>query len=143
VNPARRQLASASRHRPKLDALLPDDEGEDRLRAFFESCWNVKDHARSGLPASAHPAFEAAVNAERTLRIVADVANRSKHVHLTRNDRCGAHVSTKQIYAFDGSSDVAVARYRITLADGPDFDALEVADRALEAWERVLCQFAL
>jgi hypothetical protein len=140
VNHARRQLAAASRNRVRLDDRVPDDTGEDPLRSFFESCWNVKDHALADLPETRHRALESAVESVRALCVVADVANRSKHVRLTKKDRVGAAVTFKAITVSEGSRP-ARATYWVSLADGSEIDAVTAADEALAAWDRLLCQF--
>jgi hypothetical protein len=142
VNHARRQLAAASRNRVLLNDCIADDTGEDRLRAFFESCWHVKDHAIADLPKHQHENFETTVRSVRALCLVADVANRSKHVRLTKCDRLGAAVTFKNISVSDGPLP-ASATYRISLADGSQVEALAAADEALPEWDRLLSQFGL
>jgi hypothetical protein len=140
----RLQLASANRHRAALDALPVDDSGYDHLRAFFESCWSVKDHALSDLPASQRQQFEKAVDSVLCLRLVADVANRSKHVTLTKRDRVGAAVTFRAIHVFDGADTRdATSEYSITLNDGSIYAAIAIADDALRAWDAVLGSFTL
>lgn len=141
----RLQLASAHRHRVHLETLPATDDGYDQLRAFFESCWNVKDHAISDLPKSQHQAFEKAVDGELSLRVVADVANRSKHVVLTRKDRVGGAITFKAIQVVDGSNSTkaATAEYSISLNDGTTHSAVSIADESLRSWETVLQSFNL
>lgn len=141
---ARRQLDTARRYHEDLCALPATDAGYDQLRAFFENCWHVKDHAKTDLDESLHDAFEKAVGGSIYLMITADVANRSKHVALKKTDRLGAAVTVKHIQAFDGpEASPATATYKICLRDGLTYDAAEVADRALSDWETILAKYGL
>ena len=139
---ARRQLETARRYHEGLRALPATDAGHDQLRAFFENCWHVKDHAKEDLDRSLHDVFEKAAECSIYLMIAADVANRSKHVILKRIDRLGAAVTVKHIQAFDGpETRSATATYTIVLRDGSSYDAVGVADHALSDWETVLAKY--
>jgi hypothetical protein len=141
---ARLQLAVAERYHAKLRLLPASDEGLDRLRGFFENCWHIKDHAKSELAPTDAQQLEKDVDGIPDLKIVADLANRSKHVVLTKRDRTGASFAVKEIQAFDGgSSRSAEAEYQVSLADGSVHRALDIADRALAHWARVLPKYGL
>jgi hypothetical protein len=144
VPTARLQLDAARRYHRKLRPLPATDEGYDLLRAFFENCWHVKDYAKSELSSVVHSAFEAEVASTQILQIVADLANRSKHVILTKTDRVGAAVTVIELHVFDGAATLpAIAAYRVTLADGSAFDAFDVADRAIAAWDPILTKYGI
>ena len=142
MNLARLQLASATRQRDLMAQCIANDSGSDHLRNFFEACWHIKDHARAALPASEHNRLERDVVSARVFNIVADVANRSKHVILTKSDRTGAAVTFKAISAFGGATP-ASATYSIDLADGSRCDALQIANEALVEWDRLLSSYGL
>lgn len=141
---ARLQLETAARYHAKLRPLPASDDGFDLLRGFFENCWHIKDHAKSDLSPADGQRLENDVAAIPDLCIVADLANRSKHVVLTRKDRTGASFAVKEIHAFDGAdAGPAEADYQVSLSDGTAHRALDVADRALVHWEHVLRAYGL
>ena len=124
--------------------MFASDDGEDRIRAFVESCWHVKDHALADLAGAARASFEKDVEASTPLRVIADLANRSKHVVLTRRDRVGASMNIKKIDAYDGSvSGPAKANFEVTLADGTVHSVTDIANAALVAWEPILTKYGL
>lgn len=87
--------------------------------------------------------MEKDVHAYWALRIVADIANRSKHITIT-NVRDDARITHKFIHVYDGAHvQPTTARFGITLADGSTYDAHDVATEAVQNWEAILVQHGL
>lgn len=111
----------------------------DRLHAFFVSCYHLKDALKVEAPNGiTGQAVESAINADRTLSLVADLANLDKHATLTKPPRSGAlprvtSVSAVSAKALGGSRLKVDIEHRNEVHDG-----LEVALKAVEAWRRAL-----
>jgi hypothetical protein len=83
------------------------------------------------------------VNGRHFLPMVADIANRSKHLVLIRS-RVDATVSVKRISVSDGgAAGLPTASYTITLGDGSAYDAHYIAQGALTEWQSLLARYGL
>jgi hypothetical protein len=115
----------------------------DDLHHFFQDCWHLKDWIKNdpALAPRIHDAIEGKVKGG-PLDVVADLANAAKHLVRTKNDRTGAYgTSTDVNVYFDGRPTEVV--YRITLRDGSQITALQLATEAVAAWEVILVQIGL
>jgi len=143
MNKARLQFERVKRYYERIQQFGGSDVAYDDLLAFFQNCWHLKDHVKSCLSSTAARQVEEDVHAHRALRIVADIANRSKHVTIT-NVRDDARITHKFIHVYDGAhAPPATARFGITLADGSTYDAHNVATEAVQNWEAILVRHGL
>jgi hypothetical protein len=144
MNQARLQFERVKRSFERIQDHGADNQAYDDLIHFFEDCWNLKDHAKDCLPAIQKGQFETDINSCPHLRIVADLANKFKHVVLKKSNRVDATVTHKHIHAYDGSySPPATAEYTITLRDGSTHDAHDVAREAIVEWQAILTKYGL
>jgi len=144
MNQARLQLEKVKRSFDRIQAHGADARAYDDLMHFFEDCWHLKDHAKVCLPIAQQGQFETDVNSYPHLKIVADLANKSKHVVLTKTNRVDATITHKYIYAYDGAySPPATAQYMITLQDRSTYDAHDVAREAIAEWQTILAKYKL
>ncbi|MCF6150442.1 MAG: hypothetical protein E3K37_17540 [Candidatus Kuenenia sp.] len=122
---------------------------EDNLWSFFQNCWHLKDWIKNdpGVPSSVSSAIEDAVNEYESLMICADLANRSKHLKLQRV-RLDATMPGRYIVATinetisaqkpSAATSVISWDYKITLQDGSECWAMDVAEQAIADWETLI-----
>ena len=142
VSPAREQLARVERALDRIKRRGATDNDEDDLLCFFMHCWHLKDWIKhdATLPSSIAPRVEEDVNKRRSLRICADIANRTKHLTLT-NKRLDAKIDRKYIEAYDGVERDATATYGVTLDDGSTVDAHSIAEEAVDDWKALFSAY--
>jgi len=114
-------------------------EYDDDLWSFFQNChhlrdWIIYDSDVGDIIKKKVSEF-AKINEE--LRICADLANRSKHLRLTRNVREDARVTNRSV-TIDLGLGTSTCEHTITLKDGSKREALDVARMAVEAWKQFL-----
>ena len=144
MNLARLQFERVERSFKRIQDHGGADQAYDDLMHFFEDCWHLKDHTKVCLPTGQQVQLEKDVNSCATLKVAADLANKSKHVVLTRPPRVDATVTHKHIHLFDGSyPPPATAEYTITLRDGSTHDAHDVAQKAIVEWQAILVKYGL
>jgi hypothetical protein len=144
MNQARRQFEKVKRSFQRIQNHGADDQAYDDLMHFFEDCWHLKDHTKVCLSTGKQGQLETDVNSCTHLQIVADLANKSKHVRLTKMNRVGATVTHKCMHAYDGSySPPATAEYTITLQGGSTYDAHDVAQKAITEWQAIFKKYGL
>lgn len=112
---------------------------DDDLRHFFQDCWHLKDWIKNDAALKLEKTIEKEVNANKSLRIVADLALGSKHfVRRAKSDREGANVTGIDVTVHLGQARGVDVVHRVTLNDGSTVTAREVASDALKAWDTVL-----
>ena len=126
MNNARLQFNRVKRYYERIQLCGTSNEAYDDLLAFFENCWHLKDHLKASLPPGKAAQIEKDVDNCSAVRIIADLANRSKPLELTRNIREDALITHKFIQVYDGPQQLpGTARYQITLGNGSTFNVLE------------------
>jgi hypothetical protein len=113
------------------------DTIDDYLWAFFQNCWHIKDWLRNDptVPSTQKQAALMAAEAQPDLRVVADLANGTKHF-LEEGDRTGARDAAMQLV--DGPDGSTGFMPVIKLSDGSSILALDAAVRGMAAWRAVL-----
>ena len=109
------------------------------MYVFFLNCYHLKDWIKNDPDTGVHDEVEEWINANKDLRICADICNAHKHVDLD-NPRSDAEPAvTKGHYRLSvGGPEVTLSvRYTVETASGPT-DAFELATRCMEAWERFI-----
>ncbi|MCX5886145.1 MAG: hypothetical protein NT096_09590 [Proteobacteria bacterium] len=144
MNQARLQFEKIKRSFDRIKAHGADDHAHDDLMHFFEDCWHLKDHIKFCLATSQQAQLEKDVESSTYLKIVADLANKSKHVVLNKKNRVDATITHKHIHAYDGKySPPATAKYTVTLKDGATYDAHDIAREAMAEWQAILAKYNL
>jgi hypothetical protein len=122
----------------------PSDNYVDDIYAFFMNCYHFKDWLKSDASLSSphfRNAVEAHVNAERSLRLCADICNALKHVTLTKHIRSGENPRFgKKQFAINlgpGVQTSIALKYEIATDTGSE-DAFELARESIDAWDRFL-----
>ena len=112
-------------------------EYDDDLQHYFQDCWHLKDWIKNDPTSGVGAQVESEVSAHRSLRIVADLANGSKH--LTRHThREGAYVTATHVTAHLGQNKPVEVAHVVTLPDGTVFSAQTLVHEAFQAWAEVL-----
>ncbi|MFT4264076.1 MAG: hypothetical protein QM572_11890 [Nocardioides sp.] len=105
----------------------------DTAMAFFQSAFHLKDWIVRDHPELQRP-LNAAIAAHPRLALCADICNGTKHGHVDRNHRTGAHATGLREFAPDVPSH---ARWLVLGPEGPiNLDVL--ANDVLDAWESLL-----
>jgi len=143
MNKARLQMEKVLRSFARIQSNSADDQAYDDLMHFFEDCWHLKDYAKVCLPPTQQKQLEEEVEKCKHLKIVADIANRSKHAELKRK-RGDADITHKYIRTYDGANpSPATAKYTITLQDGSSYDVHDVAREAIAEWQTIITKYKL
>ena len=117
-------------------------EYDDDLQHYFQDCWHLKDWIKNDPSAGLGTLIEGEVQAHKALRIVADLANGSKH--LSRHtDREGAYVTSTSVTVHLGQDKPIDLEYVVTLSDGSTLSAQALVDEAFQAWAAVLGRVGL
>ena len=105
MNLARMHFERVMRSFSRLQEHAASDQAYDDLMHFFEDCWHLKDHIKLCLGPSSGQKLEQAIKYGQhpSLSVIADLANKSKHVVLNKNNRVDATVTHKHIHVYDGS----------------------------------------
>ena len=117
---------------------------EDDIQHYFQDCWHLKDWIKNDINVvqTVRNKIEAEVDSYKSLRIVADLANGSKH--LSRHThREGAHVTGGNLTIHLGQSKPIEINYNIALDDGSVLSEKAVAKEAFDDWQLVLKKFSL
>jgi len=117
-------------------------EYDDDLWSFFQNCYHLKDWIKNDpdVGDEIRDVVEGFVDSDKELRICADLAIRSKHSELNRHIREDAKVTSRNVTIYpptagSGSVGTSTCEHTITLRDGRECIALDVARKAVEAWE--------
>ena len=79
----------------------------------------------------------AAAEACDELKICADLANRSKHFEL-KNKKRDAKVTSRNTTVFPGSNRPAESTHIVTLDDGTQIIAQDLAEKVVDIWVAIL-----
>jgi hypothetical protein len=160
------QFERVKRYLNKIENQDRDStEYDDDLWSFFQNCHHLKDwiindpDVADEIKGGKGKRIEEFVNSNKELRICADLANRSKHLELDRSPREDAKVTSRstiicpapiKVYrSADGSIlpqadpdsvGTSTCEHIITLGDGSKRIALDVARKAVKAWESFLSE---
>jgi len=114
------------------------DEYKDDVLAFFEVGWSLKDWIRNSqqIAESATKEAEKYAKGNISLRICADIANRSKHLKLTfKREDADIHKRNTIIHAAPPGKGYGELRFQIRLDSGHEFDAISTAHVVTKVWQ--------
>ena len=111
---------------------------EDGFINFFQNAWHLKDWLKNDPTTSAQVRdIEQHVNATPALKLVADVANGSKHLSL-RTARTGDTSTNMNHMSFGGDPTQGLTGSIHVESGGTTFDAIQVARDGIAAWDSYL-----
>jgi hypothetical protein len=112
---------------------------EDDIQHYFQDCWHLKDWIKNdiNLSQAVRSNIEVEVDDHKSLRIVADLANGSKHLSRHTN-REGAYVTSGDVTVHLGQSKPTEINYNISLSDGSVLSQKDLVIDAFDAWQIVL-----
>jgi len=119
----------------------PSEDYLDEIYSFFQNCYHFKDWIKNddSLDLSVRNGVEAHVNANRSLRLCADICNSLKHLKLT-SSRSGEdpEFGTKRFKLELGAGPPTISmKCEVDTSNGP-LDAYELATECMSAWETFL-----
>jgi hypothetical protein len=129
----------------------------DDLWSFFQHCWHFKDWIKNDktIPITVRKRVEKDIRKCRYLRICGDLANRSKHLRLTKR-RNGKEVPRKgakmvrrilvgiaEVYPTGDSEGSVAYDDTVIRVTGSEIGAVELARKAIGQWDRLLKQWKL
>jgi hypothetical protein len=131
-------------------------EYEDNVWNFFQNAWHLKDWVRndSAIDQRYRDVVEDDVSTIEALQICADLANRSKHLQLTRK-RLDADVSKRNTHIYAGTALLSwdgkqtnIPGYGelifiISAEDGREFDLIHIAEQVVNEWRRLLAKYGV
>src|SRR5262245_54487075 len=121
---------------------VASDNYLDEIYAFFLNCYHLKDWIKcdSAVPVKDPQAVEDHINANRSLRLCADICNSLKHLHLTSSRSGESPAFGKTHFALDlgsGRLPTVSLKYEVDTANGPE-DAFKLATECVSAWDGFL-----
>jgi len=115
---------------------------DDDLQHYFQDCWHLKDWIKNDPTAGIGAAVEQEVQTHKALRVVADLANGSKHL-ARHTHREGAYVTSTNVTVHLGQGRHVEVQYVISLDDGSTVSAHALVEEAFLAWAAVLSKLGL
>lgn len=115
---------------------------DDDLHHFMQDCWHLKDWIQNDPGGGVGKSIEALVDDYPSLRIVADLANASKHLRR-RADGARAFVTSTNVTVHLGQSRPIDVDYTVTLADGSSRSATSLVHEAVRDWDALLTKQGL
>jgi hypothetical protein len=161
-----KQFERVKRYLNKIEDQDRDSTAyDDDLWSFFQNCHHLKDwiindpDVADEVKGEKGRRIEEFVNSSKALQICGDLANRSKHSELTRPSRVDAKVTSRNTTIYVPTAQVHVSadgnvlpqaspdqvgtstcEHIITLGNGSKHVALDVARKAVKAWESFLSE---
>jgi len=115
------------------------DAAVDTIQSFFEAVHHLKDWLRND-PASGVTGADgdSLINGSPVLRLCADLANGSKHLRLTssRTGDTSTTIARNDVAVIVGTGTSAHRFYVVSA--GVEYDALDVAEEAVDEWTNFL-----
>jgi hypothetical protein len=145
MSPAQEQFARMKRYLLRMEKKGATDEDTDDLYSFFLHAWHLIDWASHDPALGTDPELarkKLLADITKAISGCKDIANRTKHLELTKPPRQAPEITTKNISVGLVSKPQdrrpAVATYIFTLPDGSPREALEFAHEVAQDWERLL-----
>jgi hypothetical protein len=129
----RLERAYARLQDPYSSSVLYNDD----LQHFFQDCWHLKDWIKNDKTIELGSSIEKLVMTEKSLRIVADLANGSKHLARHTHHE-GAYITATHLTVHLAQNKGIDVNYVITLADATTLSAQDLIHEAFNAWQVIL-----
>jgi hypothetical protein len=112
---------------------------DDAFYHFLQDAWHLKDWISNdpSLDQTLKSCVVAEAERSRPLRVVADLANGTKHLVLTRYIREGASVSSMDVTVLLGQGRIR-REIVVTLIDGTQLVGANIVSDAVAEWDRLL-----
>ena len=112
---------------------------DDNLYSFFQNCWHLKDWIKNDdkIDKAVRDNIENIVKNYPNIMISCDIANASKHLKLSTS-RVGADVTSRSVTVTLDDVSKSTCAHKISLDDGSEVIAQEVAKQAVEEWKEIL-----
>jgi hypothetical protein len=137
----RGQLARVRRWHVRLRTAAPDDH-LDFLYAFFQNCNHLGDWVSSDAPVGAARAQKLVADTVE-LRVCRDICNATKHFTLNDPPKVkGGFAGGREYRPVGWPTDHPAGLPMWFIAGGVKYDALDLADRCLAAWEGLAADMA-
>lgn len=148
MSPAQEQFFRMKRYLNRMEKRGATDEDTDDLYSFFLHAWHLLDWSSNDSTVNHGQDPEIVkrqLSGEITTSIVRceDIANRMKHLDLTRPPRVAPAITNKHIWVGLGSDRPAEASFIFTFPDGSKRDALDLASEVVTDWERLLKRYGV
>lgn len=121
---------------------VASDNHVDEIYAFFMNCYHLKDWIKqdSAVAAPVQQSVEGHIDANRPLKLCADICNSLKHLTLTSHRSGESPMFGKREYALalgGGAAPTIRLKYQVDTAAGP-IDAFQLATECVHAWDTFL-----
>jgi hypothetical protein len=144
---------------PKTDFHGNQIDYEDNLWFFFQTAWHLKDWIKNDPAIRTYPSIEKIANNVKSLRICADLANRSKHLELKLDsNREDGRLAGNDVNIFMGSGKMTIeeaesgkipimkalgSKYTYWISDksGIKTSAVELAEQIMKDWEEIIIKY--
>lgn len=123
----------------------PRIEYEDDLWSFFIHAWALKDWVSNdeALETKARHEVVSAAHENFSLQICADLANRTKHLVLSKSSRHDAETVRRDVAVALGGNQSQIWTHHIALKSGETVIAQELAEEVVQAWQQLLGEFGI
>jgi hypothetical protein len=134
-------------------------EYEDNLWFFFQTAWHLKDWIKNDPAIRTNLSIETIANNVKSLRICADLANRSKHLELKLDsNREDGKLAGNDVNIFMSPAKVTIEEvesgkvpifkavgsrytYWISEKSGNKTSAVELAEQIMKDWEDIIIKY--
>jgi len=146
MSPAQEQFARMKRYLARMEKRGATDEDTDDLYSFFLHAWHLMDWSSNDSTVNCGKSPEdmkAQLRGVITTSIgrCEDIANRTKHLNLTRPPREAPEITNKHIWV--GGNRPAEAVFIFTFPDDTTRDALDLANEVMTDWKRLLKRYGV
>jgi hypothetical protein len=115
---------------------------DDDLHHFMQDCWHLKEWIMNDPSTGIGKAIELQALAYKSLRVVADLANGSKHLNRITHQE-GAYVTSTNVTVHLGQARPIDVSYVVTLSDGSQTSAEALVREAVDDWDALLTKVGL
>lgn len=130
------------RSRARLDALSTYPEYDDAFFHAVQDAWHLKDWIQNdesdpAIDRSLHAKIVAEAHTRDAIRIIADLANCTKHLVQRDHPKAGAELDGTDAEAKMGTGQ-SKRWFRVRLRTGAMREGTELIDEAIAAWDELL-----
>jgi hypothetical protein len=141
MSPAQEQFSRMKRYLVRMERREASDDDTDDMYSFFLHAWHLIDWA-SNDPTVGRTYDEVKADVPNSIRLCEDIANRAKHLELTRPLR-PAPQALRHRRMFTGSDRQSEVSFSFKFSNGTTKDALTLANEVVADWEQLLKRYGL